>query len=133
MKTIAYLLAPLVLTACAATDQQERIDAVEDFIAVSELEETNVIRTRDQLDQHVINDRYVIVSTRGEREIYLIEYYMACRDDPMTGRVKPDVRRDKNAYYAGSDTFRGCLIKAIYGVDKDQSEEVKAVGEAPGE
>lgn len=133
MKSYAYLLAPLVLTACAATDQQERISAVEDLIVVSELEETNAIRTRDQLNQDVINDRYVIVSTRNERELYLIEYYVACREDPVTGRVMADVRRDKNAIYAGSDTFRGCQIKAIYPIDKDLAEELKNVGEAPGE
>ena len=133
MKPYVYTLVLLVLTACAATDQQERISAVEDFIAVSELEETRVIRTRDQLSQDVINDRYVIVSTRNEREQYLIEYVIACREDPVTGRFKADVRRDRNAIYANSDTFRGCLIKAIYPISKDQAEELKHVGEAPGE
>ena len=79
----------------------------------------------------MLNERFVIVSTR--REQYLLEYPYPCRDDPMTRRPKPDVRRDSNAIYAGSDTFRGCQIRAIYPITEDQAQELKNMGKAPGE
>jgi len=131
MKRYALLLALSLLAACATTNQEERINAVKDFIEVGELPKTDVIRTFDRLEQQVLNDRYVIVSTRKEQ--YLLEYAYTCREDPFTNQVKPDVRRDARAIYAGADTFRGCLIKTIYPVTKDQAEELKNIGEAPGE
>jgi hypothetical protein len=82
-------------------------------------------------DQHVLNDRYVILSTR--REQYLLEYPYPCRDDPITQRPRPDIRRDARAIYADSDTFRGCPIGALYAITADQAEELKSIGEAPGE
>ena len=132
MKRYAALLALSLLAACASTGQEERINAVKDFIEVSELPKTDVIRTFDRrLEQEVLNDRYVIVSTR--REQYLLEYAYTCREDPFTNQMKPDVRRDARAIYAGADTFRGCQIKTIYVITKDQAEEIKNIGEAPGE
>jgi len=131
MKRYALLLALSLLAACATTNQEERINAVKDFIEVGELPKTDVIRTFDRLEQQVLNDRYVIVSTRKDQ--YLLEYAYTCREDPFTNQVKPDVRRDARAIYAGADTFRGCLIKTIYPVTKDQAEELKNIGEAPGE
>ena len=131
MKRYAALIFLMFLAACAATGQEERINAVKDFVEVNELEQTDKIRTFDQLDQHVLNERYVIVSTR--REQYLLEYPYPCRDDPMTRRPRPDIRRDSSAIYAGSDTFRGCQIRALYPITEDQAEELKNIGEAPGE
>ena len=132
MKYYATLVVLMLLAACATTGQEERINAIKDFIEVNELEKVDVIRTFfDQPDQHVLNDRFVIVSTR--REQYLLEYPYPCRDDPLTRRPKPDVRRDSNAIYAGSDTFRGCQIRAIYPITEDQAEELKNMGKAPGE
>ena len=130
MKRYALLLALSLLAACATTNQEERINAVKDFIEVSELPKTDVIRTFDRLEQQVLNDRYVIVSTRKDQ--YLLEYAYTCREDPFTNQVKPDVRRDARAIYAGADTFRGCQIKTIYVITKDQAEEIKNIGEAPG-
>ena len=131
MKRYAALVIPLLLVACATTGQEERINAVKDFIEVNELEQTDAIRTFDQLQQHVLNERYVIVSTR--RDQYLLEYPYPCRDDPMTRRPRPDIRRDATAIYAGSDTFRGCQIRALYAISEDQAEELKNMGKAPGE
>jgi hypothetical protein len=121
----------MFLTACATTGQEEQINATKDFVEVNELEKIAKIRTFDRIDQHVLNDRYVILSTR--REQYLLEYPYPCRDDPMTRRPRPDIRRDSSAIYAGSDTFRGCQIRALYPITEDQAEELKNIGEAPGE
>ena len=131
MKRYAILFVLMFLAACASTGQEERVNAVKDFIEVNELATADAIRTFDQLGQHVLNERFVIVSTR--REQYLLEYPYPCRDDPMTRRPKPDVRRDSNAIYAGSDTFRGCQIRAIYPITEDQAQELKNMGKAPGE
>jgi len=131
MKRYAILFVLMFLAACASTGQEERVNAVKDFIEVNDLEKADAIRTFDQLGQHVLNERFVIVSTR--REQYLLEYPYPCRDDPMTRRPKPDVRRDSNAIYAGSDTFRGCQIRAIYPITEDQAQELKNMGKAPGE
>ena len=131
MKRHASLLVLMFLTACATTGQEERINAVKDFIEVNELEKADKIRTFERIEQHVLNDRFVIVSTR--REQYLLEYPMPCRDDPLTRGPKPDIRRDSSAIYAGSDTFRGCQIRALYPITEDQAEELKSIGKAPGE
>ncbi len=131
MKRYASLLVLMFLAACATTGQEEKINAVKDFIEVNELEKVAKIRTIDQLGQRVLNDRYVIVNTR--RDQYLLEYSYPCRDDPFTRRPKPDIRRDSTAIYAGSDTFRGGQIRARYPITEDQAEELKNIGEAPGE
>ena len=132
MKRYASLVVLIFLTACATTGQEEQVNAIKDFIEVNELEEANSIRTRyDRIEQQVLNDRFVIVSTRKEQ--HLLEYSHPCRDDPFTQRPRPDIRRDSSAIYAGSDTFRGCKIKALYVITEDQAEELKNIGEAPGE
>jgi len=131
MKRYACLSVLMFLTACATTGQEEQINATKDFVEVNELEKIAKVRTFDRIDQHVLNDRYVILSTR--REQYLLEYSYPCRDDPMTRRPRPDIRRDSSAIYAGSDTFRGCQIRALYPITEDQAEELENIGEAPGE
>ena len=133
MKYYASLFVLMFLTACASTGQEERVNAIKDFIEVNELEKTDSIRTfgRDQLQQHILNERFVIVNSR--KDAFLLEYPYPCRDDPLTQRPRPDIRRDANAIYAGSDTFRGCQISALYPITEDQAAELKNIGEAPGE
>ena len=132
MKRYVILFFLTFLTACATTRQEEQITAVRDFIEVNELENTDSIRTRyDRIDQQVLNDRFVIVSIRKEQ--YLLEYPYPCREDPFTRRPRPDIRRDSTAIYAGSDTFRGCQISALYAITEDQAQELKNMGKAPGE
>ena len=48
MKLLIPLVALILLSACASTHQEERINAVKDFVEVNELEKTDVIRTLDQ-------------------------------------------------------------------------------------
>ncbi len=131
MKRTTLIVIALALGGCATTHQEERINAVKDFVEVNELQETESITTYEQLDQDVLNDEYVIVSTR--REQWLLEYAYRCVEDPITRRMRPDVRRDGRRIYAGSDTFRGCQIKALYPITADQAEELREIGKAPGE
>lgn len=131
MKAPTLIVTALALAACATSHQEERISAVRDFVEVNELATTQSISTFEQLRQEVLNDEYVIVSTR--REQWLLEYAYRCVEDPISRRTRPDVRRDPGRIYAGSDTFRGCQIRALYPLTAEQAEELREIGKAPGE
>jgi len=130
MKKQALVLAAMFLGACAANEEEEGPDAIDDFIEVSELEGVTVIRSYDRLGRVELNDRYAILKT--DREQYLLAYYGRCVE--IVGqRQRPDVRRDANAIYAKSDTFHGCRIEAIYPISEAQEGELVEMGRAPGE
>jgi hypothetical protein len=131
VRAAAGLVGLLLLAACATSHQEERINAVKDFVEVAGLAQVESIGTYGELDQEILNDEYVIVSTRKQH--YLLEYMRRCFDDPFTNRVKPDVRYDARRLYARTDTFRGCRIKALYEITPDQAEELRNLGTAPGE
>jgi hypothetical protein len=122
----------IFLGACASNDEeeQERVAAIDDFIAVSDLEEVASIRSYQQFEQKVLNEHYVIVYTRKEQ--YLLSYEQRCYVIYDMSR-KPDRRADPHAIYADTDTFRGCHIKALYPITKEQAAELMEVGIAPGE
>ena len=129
MKKQALIFVAMFLGACAANEEEEGPDAIDDFIEVSELEEVTVIRSYDRFDRVELNDRYVILTTG--REQYLLAYYGRCTE--IVGqRQRPDVRRDPNAIYAKSDTFLGCRIKSIYPITEAQEGELVEMGHAPG-
>ena len=121
----------LLLAACATSHQEERINAVKDFVEVAGLPEVESIDIFGGLEQEVLNDEYVIVSSR--KQDFLLEYALHCTEDPFTGRIKPDVRHDARRIYARTDTFRGCRISALYEVTPGQVEELRELGTAPGE
>ena len=131
MKTIALIIAAALLGACATSHQEERVNAVRDFIEVNDLPQAESIRTFDRLSQEELNDHFIIVSNK--RENFLIEYSQRCVVDPITNLPKPDVRRDSRHIYPGIDTYRGCRIKTIYAISEDQVLELQELGEAPGE
>ncbi len=131
MKNLTLIFVALALTACATAHQEERINAVKDFIEVNDLSTTESMRTFEKIEQDVLNDEYVIL-TVGD-EIHLIEYSYRCTEDPLTQRPKADVRRNARRIYADSDTWRGCQIKSIYPISEEQAEELREIGEAPGE
>ena len=129
-RTAALAIMAIAVAACAAPGERDEPDEgspIVDFIEVNELPQVDKVRTIEQLTARDVNDRYVIVSTR--RQDYLLEYYTRCyrRDD---GRVEPDVRHDSRALYPGTDTFRGCRIKAMYELEPGQAEELREIGRA---
>ena len=134
MQRLLFVPAMLMLGACASTaeeaDKDDDVSAVRDFIEVSGLGKVNSIRTVGQLGQTVLNDHYVIVTTR--REQYLLEYAQRCRiyNDEKS---RTDVRGDPRHLYAKADTVRGCRIGALYPISKEQAEELETLGHAPGE
>lgn len=129
---MALFVAAVLLAACATPGEPEERreeSAIADFIAVSELDSVDAIRTMDQLSSKKVSELYVVVSTR--RDDFLIEYFSRCvrRFD---GRVEPDVRQDARALYPRIDTFGGCRIKAIYALEPGQADEVREIGRSVG-
>jgi hypothetical protein len=131
MNRLTLLFVVLLVGACASNDEDDQPDAIDDFIAVSDLERTDAIRSYAQLDTHVLNSWYVIVYSRKEQ--YLLAYNHRCRVNYNIAR-RPDLQRDgANTIYADSGTFRGCKIKAIYPITVEQAAELIQIGRAPGE
>ena len=142
MNKIMLVTAALGIAACSSTSQMpQEIEAVRDYVAAAELEEVAKIRLREQLHYTYVNDRYVSIDTR--RGDYLVEFQRNCWE-LRENQVKPDVvdirggemvdiRRDNNYLRARFDTIRGCRISTIYEITDDQREELKALGDAPGD
>jgi hypothetical protein len=128
-RTLTALMGVL-LAACASQTEPTVSDAVEDFIVVSELEESDIVKTRGQYSYKYLSERYVILKTR--RENYLVRFNRRCRElnEPA---VTPDIRFDSNALRAGFDTIRGCRIEKMFAIDEAQAEELTYLGKAPGE
>ena len=126
----------LLLVGCASqpsgVPEIDESGAVDDFVAINELEDVDVARTTNSFDYGYLTDRYVVVTTR--RAYYLVQLYGRCPEltDPSAD-VQPDIRYDAKAIRAGVDTIRGCRIKNIYEIDEAQALELKQIGEAPGE
>ena len=132
---IAILALTALLGGCATSSESETSDAVSDYIKVAELEEHDSIRTMGKFSHRIISQRYVTLETR--RENYLVEFNRRCHEltqnDLMQHEVTPDIRYEKNILRARFDTIRGCRIGHIYAIDKGQAEELKNLGEAPGD
>lgn len=130
MKRICFLLALVLLGGCAASPDRHVTDAVADFIQVAELTPEDSIRTRAGYSYSVISERYVIL--KADTDFYLVEFTRDCRA-LYALRVPPDYRYDKNTLSARFDTIRGCRIARLYGLEEWQAEELKNLGDAPGD
>jgi len=131
VRTTLLALTIALLAACAVHDGPTVTDAVEDFIAVAELEDQSSIRTSDQYTYSVLSDQYIVLKTR--KEYYLVQFARRCReleDRPVA--VTPDIRYDHNKLRARFDTIRGCRIDRIFRIEKVQAEELESLGKAPG-
>ena len=124
----------LLITGCSSTSTQpQEIEAVRDFVVATELEEVNEIRLTKTLSYTYVNDRYVIVPTR--RGDYLLELRRDCfelRRNDFTPEMV-DVRDNQNVLRARFDTIRGCYIGTIYEITEAQREELRNLGDAPGD
>lgn len=122
----------LALNACAIGFDAEEIEAVRDFIYVNQLEEVDQLRFFRQLSYTYVNDQYVTVPTRNGA--YLIEFARVCRELRQL-EFTPDMidRRDDNTLRAGFDTIRGCRIGKIYEISEFQLDELRDLGDAPGD
>ena len=125
------LSAALLLVGCETTGQLASQQAVEDYVAVSELDDVAQVRYRQQLSQRYINDRYVILENRNDK--YLVEFATRCIELRDNMRITPDIRHEANVIYAKFDTIRGCRIKQIYPINDGQAQEITTLGDAPGD
>ena len=133
MKQIALMIALIALvamSACATTQPEVDKASVEDFIAVRELPQLDRIRTDSTDGWYELNEYYVIYQTR--RGDYLFQFSRRCWELDEQ-RVTPDKRWDAKTIRARFDTLRGCRIDNIYGLTETDSEELKQLGESPGE
>jgi hypothetical protein len=128
------LLAAVLAAGCAGTTKDISVldnnDAIDDYIQVADLKETDAIRYFRRLDHKVINKKYAIFSVGSNS--YLATYVDNCQS--VNDRdVRPDIRYDNHVLRARSDTYRGCRIKALYELDKGQVKELIDLGKEPGE
>ena len=115
---------------CAARKDPKVSVAVEDFIAVAQLEELDKIRTRNDYSWEYLSERFIIVKTRdGE---YLLRFQRRCRE-LYEVPVQPDIRFEPNLLRARFDTIRGCRIDKLYAIEPGQADELRQLGWAPGD
>jgi hypothetical protein len=115
--------------ACATARPQVDKEAVDDFVSVRALEEVDKIRTDSSDSYHELNEYYVIYQTR--KGDYLFQFPRRCWELDER-RVTPDKRWEGNTIRARFDTLRGCRIDKIFGLTEADAEELKQLGEAPG-
>ena len=124
---LAALLAAL-LQACAPEQVAEENVPIDDFIVVSELEPTRVIRYRRHYNYTQLTEHYIVLRTRDD--YYLVEFKRRCRELNMLP-VTPDERYETNTLRSGVDTIRGCYIGRIFPIDEGQAEELEHIGNGP--
>lgn len=137
MRLPAAIVLPLLLSACAGMQSEvdppgKELEAVRDFVVVSELEALKKIRLEDQLKYYYVNDHYVVLPTR--RGNYLVEFRGACselRSARWTGDMI-DHRTSARLLYADHDTIRGCRITTFYGLSGPKLHELASLGDSPG-
>ena len=130
MKPLATVILLVLFAGCATSSESEISDAVSDYIKVAELEEQDSIRTMGTFSHRIISQRYVTLETHKEN--YLVAFSRRCHELTQH-EVTPDIRYEKNILRARFDTIRGCRIGQIYAIDKGQAEELRNLGEAPGD
>jgi hypothetical protein len=132
-KGLTVLVAASIL-GCASTPPEEESvikqnDAVDDYIRVAELPETDAIRKRGELHYAAVTEKYIVLSDR--KNSYLAVFSRRCRE-PAGRAVTPDIRRDANILRARFDTYRGCRIRTLYEITEGQAQELLGLGERPG-
>ena len=130
MKLLATVGLLVLFAGCATSSESEISGAVSDYIRVAELEEQDSIRTMGKWSHRVISQRYVTLET--QKENYLVEFSRRC-PELTRNEVTPDIRYEKDVLRSRFDTIRGCRIGWIYAIDKGQAEELRNLGEAPGD
>lgn len=134
MSKTLLIIATLAMSACSVTTTQpQEIEATHDFVAASELTEVSEIRLTRQLSYTYVNDRFVTVPTRSGD--YLVEFQRNCHElrETRFDAHMVDERDNTNVLRSKFDTIRGCRIGTMYEITEAQKEELKALGDAPGD
>jgi len=137
MKQLLLVSLVAALCACAAQDGSQREttekiknQAIIDFINVRELTEVDKIRSTERDGWDSLTMTYIIYKARRDR--YLVEFARPCYELRDNTEVTPDLRANANVIRAKFDTLRGCRIARLYTLNKDEADELKNLGEAPG-
>lgn len=128
--TLACVLAALSACASEPLYPEPEDEAVVDFIVSNELTEVKRIRKFNSDSLMIINDLYVVY--RGKKE-YLIEFRRHCGEFRNNDWIPPDMQHDHRYLRARLDTMRGCIIEKIYPITSEQRNELRILGEAPGQ
>jgi len=137
MKHIVVVVVMIALSACATKDNSqkqtvERIknQAILDFIEVRGLQEADKIRSTERDGWDSVTMTYIIYKARRDR--YLLEFSRPCYELRDNREVTPDIRANPNVIRAKFDTLRGCRIARIFPMTQEEADELKNIGEAPG-
>ena len=137
MRTVTLIIAAFLLTACAGqdTERQQAIDeavqAVRDFIEVRGLAEVAKMPSASGDSWESIENYFLIYE--GRRDTYLVEFNRRCYELDDNTRIVADERREAGIVRSRFDTIRGCRIHRLYALTADEAEELRNLGEAPGE
>ena len=136
MKLPATVVLSLFLCACASTETPDapgkELEAVRDFVVVSELQAYDKIQMVEQIKYYYVNDHYIVLPTK--RGNYLVEFRGRCSElrRPQWSADMVDHRTSARLLYADDDTIRGCRIDRFYSLSEQKLNELAALGDAPG-
>ena len=138
MRLTTILIVLLTLAACGGTVTRtgpgKELEAVHDFVAASQLVEVQHIRLYDQIKWLYVNDHFVVLPEQ-RRGHHLIQFRARCDElrERQWSASMVDHRVSARHLYSDHDTIRGCVIGHIYELSDDQLEELRYLGDAPGE
>lgn len=124
MKRSTLVLMIALLAGCAGQSDTKVDDAIDDFVAVSGLEEIDSIKAREQFGITELSERYILLRTR--KDTYLARFTRRCYE-LNENQVTPDVRFDRWTLRARFDTIRGCRIQKFFAIDAAQAEELEVL------
>ena len=130
MRLFVITAAALIGAGCATIEAPEGKKVVNDFIALSEMQEIDRIRSYQDLRFSIINE-FFLVASDGERH-FLLEFDAGCRS-LRTGTFNSlmmDHRQNFKILHR-RDTIRGCPIAGMYTATAEQLNELKALMYGP--
>ena len=128
-RMVLFLMTGLLAACASQPEPAPEREAVQDFVAVRNLEELDQIRTETNDSWQELNDYYLIYKAR--RAEYLVEFSRACWE-LKDQQVVADKRWDSRTIRPRFDTMRGCRIGKIYSLTEAESIELRELGETPG-
>ena len=131
MRTAVIAVSLMLVAACAGTPEiPPDTQAVRDYVAVGELQETDRIRTHGSDAWAPLTLHFAMYKARDGH--FLLEFSRLCREMFDRTSVTPDRRYDHNVMRRGIDTLRGCRIDRMYPLTEAQKQEIEALVKSAG-
>jgi hypothetical protein len=127
-RLVTALITCAILYGCSTAPRAP--DAVDDFVATSELETVDKVKPTDHDDWSPLTDRYIIY--RSREQDYLFNFRARCPALYNRAFMRPD-HRYESALRARVDTISGCLIGEMYLLTPQQVNELENLGKPPGQ